>query len=260
MEPGLVFMDASVVAGAPGVAVVNDTMARRFWPGESAIGHTIEVVSRKLTFRVVGVAADHKRHGVLESPSPFVYFAEAQRPSRYNFIVARTGGDASTLVTALRRELLAMEPGLVFMDASTIEEHMATALMPARVGATLATAFGGLGTLLAAIGLYGVIAFSVARRTREIGVRMALGARPNGVLAMIMRQGFVLVAAGLLVGGLAAAGAAFFLRGLLYGVTPMDPVAWLSALAAMVGAGLIANAVPARRAMRVEPLTALRTD
>ena len=132
--------------------------------------------------------------------------------------------------------------------------------MPARVGALLATAFGGLGTLLAAIGLYGVVAFSVARRTKEIGLRMALGAEPGGVLAMVMGQGFTLVAVGLVVGAALAGGVAFVLRGLLYNVTPYDPVAWGAAVAAMIVAAAVANAVPARRAMRVEPLTALRTD
>ena len=214
----------------------------------------------KRQFRVIGVNTDHKQHGVLEQPAPFVYFAAAQRPSRYNFLVARTAGDATTLLAAMRRELLALEPGLVVMDASTMETHMASALLPARVGALLAAAFGGLGTLLAAIGLYGVVAFSVTRRTREIGLRMALGAEPGGVLAMVMGQGFTLVALGLVIGAGLAAGVAFVLRGLLYGVTPLDPVAWGAAATAMVVAAAIANAVPARRAMRVEPLTALRTE
>ncbi len=251
---------AADIDGGAGVAIVNETMARRFWPKESALGHTLTIASTGRVYRVVGVNADHKQHGVLERPAPFVYFAAAQRPSRYNFLVARTSGDATALVAAMRRELLALEPGLVVMDASTMETHMAAALMPARVGAMLATAFGGLGTLLAAIGLYGVIAFSVARRTKEIGLRMALGAEPGGVMAMVMRQGFTLVTVGLVVGALLAAGAATVLQGLLYGITPFDPWAWTAALAALVSAGAIANAVPARRAMRVQPLTALRTD
>ncbi|MGE0360826.1 MAG: ABC transporter permease [Vicinamibacterales bacterium] len=251
---------ATDAEGTPGVAIVNETMARRFWPNQSALGHTLTISSTGRVYRVVGVNRDHKQHGVLERPAPFVYFAEAQRPSRYNFLVARTSGDAAGLVAAMRRELLALDGGVVFMSASTMEQHMAAALMPARVGALLATAFGALGTLLAAIGLYGVIAFSVARRTREIGVRMALGAEPGGVLAMVMRQGFTLVAVGLGVGALMAAGAANVLRGLLYGITPYDPWAWAAAIAAMVAAGALANAVPARRAMRVQPLTALRTE
>jgi putative ABC transport system permease protein len=137
---------------------------------------------------------------------------------------------------------------------------MGASLMPARVGAILATAFGGLGTLLAGIGLYGVIAFSVARRTREIGLRMALGAKPGMVLSMVMRQGFTIVAIGMIAGGILAAAAASALRGVLYGITPFDPIAWGLALTAMLIAATLANFVPARRAMRVDPMSALRTE
>jgi predicted permease len=253
-------IDATDITGAPDVAVINETMARRFWPNESAVGHTFQAVSARRTYRIVGVVRDHKRHGVLERPSPFVYYASAQRPTRYNFVLARTSGDATALVNDIRRELLAMEPSLVFMSANTMEQNLGLSLMPARVGAMLATAFGGLGTLLAAIGLYGVIAFSVARRTREIGVRMALGARPEKVLGMVMRQGFSIVGIGLLVGGGLAAIAAFALQGVLYGVQPLDPLAWTLAFSAMAMAAALANFVPARRAMRIDPMTALRTD
>ncbi len=251
------------VAGSPGVVVINQTMARTFWPNESAVGHTVQVVngSQTRSYRIVGVNGDHKQHGVLEQANPFVYFADSQRPNpTYKFIVARTNGGADPLLAAMRRELLSMEPGLVFMGNSTMEQNMGMSLMPARVGAVLAAAFGGLGTLLAAIGLYGVIAFSVARRTREIGVRMALGARPAGVLSMVMRQGFVIVAIGLAAGGLIAAMAASALRGVLYGNTPFDPVAWGLAIAAMIAAAALANFVPARRAMRIDPMSALRME
>jgi predicted permease len=253
-------VSATDVDGAPGAILVNETMARRYWPGESALGRTVRLVRNARVFRVAGIVADHKRHGVLEAPSPFVYFAEAQPSTRYNFVLARTAGDALALVAAMKRELLAMEPGLVFLGAQTMEQNMAATLVPARVGAWLATAFGALGTLLAATGLYGVIAFSVARRTREIGVRMALGAEPSGVLAMVMRQGLGLVATGLAIGGLLAVGTSFVLRSVLFGVTPLDPWAWMLALLVLVVASGIANAVPARRAMRVQPLTALRTE
>ncbi len=253
-------IDATDIAGAPDVAVINDTMARTYWPNESAVGHTFQLVSIKRSYRIVGVVRDHKRHGVLEQPSPFVYYAAAQRPSRYNFVLARTSGDATALLSDMRRELLTMEPGLVFMASNTMDQNLALSLMPARVGALLAAAFGGLGTLLAAIGLYGVIAFSVARRTREIGVRMALGARPERVMGMVMRQGFMIVAIGLATGGVLAVAVAFALQGVLYQVRPLDPLAWgLAFLAVAVAAGL-ANFVPARRAMRIDPMTALRTD
>jgi ABC-type antimicrobial peptide transport system permease subunit len=189
-----------------------------------------------------------------------VHFASAQRPSRYNILMARTSGDAAVLLAQMRHDLLAMEPGLVFMHNGTMDQGLATSLLPARVGAVLAAGFGGLGTLLAAIGLYGVIAFSVARRTREIGVRIALGAQPAGVLAMVMRQGFMLVAIGLVVGGILAASAGQVIKGLLFGVSTLDPIAWALAITAMVVAAALANLVPARRAMRVDPMTALRTD
>ncbi|MEY4095435.1 MAG: hypothetical protein RLZZ53_2634, partial [Acidobacteriota bacterium] len=255
-------IDATDISGSPDVAVINQTMARRFWPNQSALGHTFTVVqgTRSRAFRIVGVTRDHKRHGVLEADSPFIYYAEAQRRTRYNFLLARTSGDASQLVAAMRRELLAMEPGLVFMSSNTMAANLGNSLMPARVGALLAAGFGGLGTLLAAIGLYGVIAFSVARRTREIGVRMALGARPGSVLSMVMQQGLVIVAIGLVVGGLLAAAAASVLRGVLHGISPFDPVAWGLALTAMIVAAALANLVPARRAMRVDPITALRIE
>jgi predicted permease len=253
----------SDISGSPDVVVINQTMARTFWPKESPIGHTVQVLSgtTSRTFRVIGVSGNHKTHGVLERPAPFVYFADSQRPNpQYKFILARGTGSADALLAAMRRELLAIEPGLVFMGNSTMEQNMGTSLMPARVGAMLASAFGGLGTLLAAIGLYGVIAFSVARRTREIGVRMALGANPGSVLSLVMRQGFTIVALGLAAGGVLAAAAASALRGVLYGITPFDPVAWGLAVAAMLIAAGMANFVPARRAMRVDPMTALRTE
>ena len=255
-------IDATDVFGGADVAVINETMARQFWPNESAVGHTLQTVNptRTRTFRIVGVTRDHKRHGVLEQTSPYVYYAAAQRPAQYNFLLARTNGDATTLLNGMRRELLAMEPSLVFMVSGTMAQNLGNTLMPARVGAMLATAFGGLGTLLAAIGLYGVIAFSVARRTREIGVRMALGADRGAVLAMVMRQGLTLVVVGLAAGALLAAPAAFGLRQLLYGVRPLDPIAWATALTAMLAAAALANVVPARRAMRIDPMTALRSE
>jgi predicted permease len=246
--------------GAPRVALINETMARRYWPNQSAVGRTFRIAATGVEHQVIGVAADHKRHGVLEQPAPFIYYAAAQRPTRYNYLIARTDGDPARVLAAMRREVLAMEPGLVFLANTTMERNLSLSLMPMRVGALLAMGFGALGTLLAAIGLYGVIAFSVSRRTREIGVRMAVGAHPASVLQMVMRQGLALVVGGLVVGLLLAAGAAQVLSGLLYGISPADPIAWLSALAVMLVAAALANFIPARRAMRIDPLTALRME
>jgi ABC-type antimicrobial peptide transport system permease subunit len=197
---------------------------------------------------------------VKEPPTPYLHFAALQRPFRYNYLVARTRGDAAQLLAALRRELLAMEPGLVFVNSATMTSSLESSLLPARVGALLAGGFGGLGTLLAGIGLYGVIAFSVARRTREIGVRMAVGANAGTVLSMVMRQGLTLTVIGAALGILVAALAARAMSGALYGIGPFDPVAWLVALTVLVIAAALANFIPARRAMQINPVTALRTE
>ena len=246
--------------GSPLVAVINETMARRFWPNGSAVGQTFRLTFGTSQYTVIGVTRDHRVHTVAENPTPYLHFAALQRPTRFNHLLARTSGDAEALVFAMRRELLTLEPGLVFMSSSTMEKSLETSLLPERAGAVLAAGFGGLGTLLAAIGLYGVIAFSVTRRTREIGVRMAIGADRRRVLGLIMRQGLVLAAVGAVAGMALAAAASQVLSRVLYGVGAFDPVAWATALGVLAGAAALANLVPALRAMRVNPVTALRAE
>jgi predicted permease len=247
--------------GAPLVAVVNETMAKRFWPNESAVGKTFALVYGKgEKYEVVGVSRDHRVFAVNERPAPYLHFAAAQRPARYNYVVARTRGDAGQLLAAVRREMLALEPGLVFIGSNTMASNLELSLLPQRTGALLALGFGGVGTLLAAIGLYGVIAFSVARRTREIGVRVAIGAATSDVLGLVLRQGLTLALIGTAVGVILAAVIARLLSGLLYQVGPFDVLAWMAALAVLFAAAVAANLVPARRAIRVDPVTALRTE
>jgi predicted permease len=246
--------------GATLVAVVNETLARRFWPNRSAVGRTFRLSFGTGQYTVIGVTRDHRVHTVAENPTPYLHFSALQRPSRFNHLLARTSGDSEALVFAMRRELLTLEPGLVFISSSTMEKSLETSLLPARVGAVLAAGFGGLGTLLAAIGLYGVIAFSVTRRTREIGVRMAIGADRRRVLGLIMRQGLVLVVVGAVAGLALAAAAAQVLSGVLYGVGAFDPLAWTMAIGVLAAATALANFVPALRAMRVNPVTALRAE
>jgi predicted permease len=247
--------------GAPMVAVVNETMARRFWPNESAVGKTFELTfGSGQKFQVIGVSKDHRVYSVNERPAPYLHFSALQRPSRYNFVVARTRGDAAQLLGALRRDLLTLEPGLVFIGSSTMASSVELSLLPQRAAAWLALGFGGVGTLLAAIGLYGVIAFSVARRTREIGVRVAVGAAASDVLSLVLRQGLILALVGAAAGALLAAAGARLMSGLLYQVGAFDPIAWTAALSVLLAAALAANLIPARRAMRVDPVTALRTE
>ena len=245
----------------PRVAVVNETFARRYWPGESAIGRTFHTRGPEgPQFEIVGVAADHKVLTLSERPTPFLHISRNQRPSSYSAIIARTRGDAGALLREMRRELLALEPNLVFVENQTMEAEVDATLFPMRASAWLVSGVGMVAMLLAAIGLYGMIAYSVARRTREIGIRVALGARPGAVLALVLRQGLLVALAGLGAGCLLAVIAARAIAGALYGVSSADPVAWLSAAAVLLLASALANLVPAWRAVRVDPCEALRTD
>jgi ABC-type antimicrobial peptide transport system permease subunit len=211
-------------------------------------------------FQIVGVAADHKVLTLSEPPTPFLHIARSQRPNSYAAIIARTRGDAGALLNDMRRELLALEPNLVFIENQTMEAEVDTTLFPMRASASLVSGVGAVAMLLAAIGLYGVIAYSVARRTREIGIRMALGARPTAVVRLVLREGLVVAVAGLVAGCVLAALAARAIAGVLYGVTAADPVSWFAAAAVLLGASALANLVPAWRAACVAPSEALRTE
>jgi ABC-type antimicrobial peptide transport system permease subunit len=178
----------------------------------------------------------------------------------YQVLMARTRGDAGRLVEEIRRELTSLEPNAPMLDSQTMEAQIAATLLPVRVGMWVVSAVGGVALLLAAVGLYGVIAYSVSRRTREIGIRVALGARPGTVVSLVLRQGLLVAAAGLAIGGLLAIVATRALAGMLYGVSLADPIAWSGAAAAILGAAVVANLLPARRAARVDPAVALRSE
>ncbi|HEV3142021.1 MAG TPA: FtsX-like permease family protein, partial [Vicinamibacterales bacterium] len=245
----------------PSVAIVNETFARRYWAGQSAVGKTFRSrVSDGPEFQIVGVVGDHKVNTVGEAPTPFLHLARAQRPNTYSAVVARTRGDAGSLLRDMRRELLALEPNLVFVENQTMEAEVGATLFPIRASAWLVGVVGMIAMLLAAIGLYGVIAYSIARKTREIGIRMALGARPSAVLRQVMRHGLIVAAVGLAFGAALAAAASRLVAGALYGIGTADPVSWLSAIALLLSISALANLVPAWRAARVDPSIALRTE
>jgi predicted permease len=246
---------------SPGVAIVNESFARKHWPGENAVGKIINTQEVDgPVYEIVGVAADHKVSTVGEKPTPYVHFAYSQRPSTGETIVARTRGDAGQLLSAMRRELLALEPNVVFLDNQTMTAQVDMTLMPARLGAMSISGVGLVAMVLASIGLYGVIAYSVARRTREIGIRMALGAPGSSVVGLVMRQGLTLTGLGAAAGALLALVAAKAVAGALYDVSAIDPVTWISATITLFVVAALANAVPARRACIVDPSAALRSE
>jgi predicted permease len=246
---------------SPKVAIVNETFARRFWPGENAVGKTFHTRGGVgPPFEIVGISADHKITTVGERPTPYIQVPRSQQQNSYSFVIARTRGDASTLLRDMRRTLIALEPNLVFVESQTMESEVGATLFPVRAAAFIVSIVGMIAMLLAAIGLYGVIAYSVARRTREIGIRMALGARPSTVLGLVMRQGLTVAAVGLAAGCVLAAVAVWLIAGVLYGIGVGDPVSWSGAIAVLLGVSGLANLIPAWRAARVQPSEALRTE
>jgi macrolide transport system ATP-binding/permease protein len=246
---------------SPGVAIVNEALARRYWPNQNAIGKRLRVTTfNGREVEVVGISADYKVSTVGERSTPYIHYAASQRPSSGEEIVARTGGDAGVLLAAMRRELTALEPNILFIDNQTMDAQVAATLLPAKAGAISVSAVGVVAMVLASVGLYGVIAYSVARRTREIGIRMALGARPAAVVGLVMKQGLVLAAVGVAVGALLALGAARAVAGALYGVSFVDPLAWSGAVMLLFTVSALANLVPARRASIVDPSGALRSE
>jgi predicted permease len=246
---------------APGVVVVNETMARRYWPGQLALGRRLRLRGPDgPSFEIVGVVADHRVQTVGEAATPYVHFAYSQRPGGYQTLVARTAGDAGALLAGIRRELLALEPRTFFLENQTMEMQVQATLLPAKAAAWVVGVVAAVGMLLAAIGLYGVIAYAVGRRVREIGIRMALGATRGHVLGSVMSRGLTVAVAGLAAGTLLAAAAAQAISGVLYRVGPADPFAWGLALTLLLAVSALANLLPARRAARIDPSVALRTE
>jgi predicted permease len=246
---------------SPRVAIVNEAFAKRYWPSESAVGKTFRSRAQDgPQYQIVGVCADYKVDSVGEKPTPYVHYAYSQNPSTGEAFVVRARGDASLLLAGIRREVLALEPNTVFFDMQTMTAQVDATLMPARLGAASISVVGVVAMILAAVGLYGVIAYSVARRTREIGIRMALGAKQGAVVALVMKQGLGLTAVGVAIGALLAAGAAKAASGALYQIGFLDPLTWSGAIAVLFATAALANVIPARRAAIVDPSSALRSE
>ena len=245
---------------SPQVAIVTESFVKTFWnDGREPIGRRFKL--RAIDgpeYEVVGVAGDYKVQTVGEKPTPYIHYAIGQRAFTGEVLMARVAGDATALVAAMKRTILDLEPNAVFIEATTMEGQVDATLLPARLAAQTGGLVGAVATALAAIGLYGVIAYAVARRTREIGIRIALGAAPGGVVAMVMRQGLTVAVAGVLLGAALAWPAAKAISAGLYGVRAFDPIAWIAATGLLLGSAAMANYAPARRAARVDPSVALR--
>jgi len=252
------------------VAIVNERFARQFWPGEAAVGQTIDNGDFRpghekdlLRLTVIGVARDARYRWLGDQPRSFIYVPIAQREwQRVNFLLRRTSSrpPSTTLIADVRRALKQFDPNLPLTGGMPLRSYADLGLLPQRLAASVAGALGLVAVLLSAIGVYGVTAFAVARRTREIGIRMALGAGRGGVMGLVIRQTFRFTAVGSLVGLAAALGVGQLVSGLLFGVSPFDPVTFAAAALGLALVVLVASALPARRAARVDPIVALRTE
>ena len=240
------------------VAVITETMARRYWPDREAIGRDFRLRFDGEPWRVIGVVADYKVNTPGETPKPYIHLPLRRDDGFANYVV-RTRLSAAPLVSTFERELRALSPDLVFMDTGTFRELADVRLFPVLAGAVLIGTFGLLALAVAAVGLYGVIGYSVSRRVREIGIRKALGAESGEVIGMVMREGMLLVLIGGVVGAGLAAVASRALSGVLF-VGPFDVLAFGMAFSVLLAVAALANAVPAWRASRVDAMIALRHD
>ncbi|HEY7055873.1 MAG TPA: ABC transporter permease [Vicinamibacterales bacterium] len=247
-------------AASPPVVVINETMARRFFPDEDPVGKRLDISGPTYLREIVGVVGDVRQEGLRRPVAPQVYEAFAQKPRAAFRVAIRTAGDPMQAAATLRQQVFAVDKGLPLSDVTTMEDLIAASTTRDRMAALVLGAFAALALILAAIGIYGVIAYSIAQRTQEIGVRLALGASGSKILQLIVGQTMRLVLSGLIVGLIASIVLSKLLESLLYEVSPRDPVTLLAVSILLAGVALAAALVPAWRGLRVPPMTALRAE
>ncbi len=249
---------------SPPVVIVNETLAKRYWPHEDPIGKTVwlgcDVKRPRTMAEVVGIAKDAKYGSLEEEPRPFVYRALEQGWVGFVALIVETEGDPGVFAAGLRGVMRGLDPSLRIYEVRTLEQYAEDSLWKLRWQASLLGTFGLLALVLAAVGLYGVVAYTVAQRTREIGVRMAMGAQRTDVLWMVLGRGLRLTALGIAIGLLLSAASTRMLGSLLYGISPLDPVAFAAAALGWTVVAMLASYLPARRATRVDPVAALRWE
>jgi macrolide transport system ATP-binding/permease protein len=255
------FDEHDLPGATPEAVIINETLARRLWPGQSAVGRRMMLGRPNPdVLEVVGVARDSKVRTLGERSNNMIYVAVDQTYNGGMSLVAHTSGDRAGVVNGIREAVKELDPRMPLYNVRTIEQHLTWAFWAQNMAASLSTAFGLLALLLAATGLYGVIAYTVAQRTHEIGIRVALGAQARDVLRLVLGQGMWLTVAGISAGLAAAFASAQLIASLLYGVSPADPATYILVALLLAAVALLACLVPARRAAKVDPMVALRYE
>jgi predicted permease len=260
---GRPFLESDTAASAP-VSIISSAMARKYWPGQDPVGKQVAPAGSKFPLTtIVGVAADVKRISLREGPPPEMYVAYTQKvwPSLLTMdVVLRTAQDPASVASSARNAIHSIDPDLPLANVKPLAEIVSDSMTQPRFVMLLIAAFGALALLLAMIGMYGVVSYSVAQRTQEIGIRVALGAQRRGILQMILGQGARLAVVGIAIGLLAAFAVTRVMGSFLYGVTATDPLTFAIVSVLLLGLTLLACYVPARRAMKVDPMVALRYE
>jgi putative ABC transport system permease protein len=261
LKQGRVFNDEDRPNGTL-VALVNDKIAERFWPGESPLNQRISVnwLGRWRTLQVVGVVGRLRHEALDRDARAEVFMPLSQTPFGSMTFVVRTTGDAAAMIPALRSRIWEVDRSLPIYDASTVSALVAETLAARRFVTNLLTVLAGLAFLLATLGIYGMLVFSTTQRTREIGIRMAVGGKAGDILSLVLGESARLIAAGLVIGLLGSLAAARLLSALLYSTSPTDPLTLAATTALLATVALLACYVPARRATRIDPLSALRAQ
>ena len=248
-------------AAAPLTAMVNEAFARRYWPGQDPVGKRVSVTGIEGPYReVVGVTQDGKYRSLGEDPLPFLYLPLQQLYRSRVTLHVRAATDPLATLRAVRAVVRELDPNLPLVNPTVLSEALGVAVLPQRIASLLLAAFGGLGVALAVLGLYGLTAYGVAQRTREFGIRAALGAEPGRIAGMVVREGITLAGLGLVVGVGLSAGVTRFATRFLFGVSALDPLTFVTVGLVLLGATAVASYLPARRATRVDPVVALRYE
>ncbi len=242
------------------VVIVNEAMAKHFWPGENALGKRFHFFGDPDLREIVGIVNDTVVNAIGEEPQPLVYLPMTQDFAPAATMQVRTTGSPDAVIATVRRDVQSLDTNLALTDFDTIESLLGQGLWASRMGAGLLSLFGSVALVLSIVGVYGVLSYSVTQQTREIGIRMAMGANTNSVLKLVVKQGMRLAIAGLVLGVLISLAAMRFMGDLLFGVSPHDPLIFSAVVLILATAAVLACYIPARRAARVDPLVALRYE